>query len=81
MCSSSIDVSYFEKFDIQHMHGKFPHASGYLIERLGQANTAQRQLLRYYERRHLKFVNMRNWHLPELIAPKKSRLTVRESLS
>jgi hypothetical protein len=41
MCSSSIDVSYFEKFDIQHMHGKFPHASGYLIERLGQANTAE----------------------------------------
>jgi len=49
---SKIDVSYFERFDIEHVGQKFPHAAGYLRERLGNANTKRRQLLKYHEKHH-----------------------------
>ncbi|KAF8536959.1 hypothetical protein BDD12DRAFT_746554, partial [Trichophaea hybrida] len=55
---SSIDVSYFESFDIQHAAEKFPSldTNHYLIQRLGKANTRRRQLLRYHEQHHEKIV-------------------------
>ncbi|KAF8244869.1 ankyrin [Wilcoxina mikolae CBS 423.85] len=55
---SSIDVSYFETFDIQHAAEKFPSldTNHYLIQRLGNANTRRRQLLRYHEQHHEKIV-------------------------
>ena len=46
----SIDLSHFEKYDIQHICGKFKGAPKYLQERLGEANVKRRQLLRYHER-------------------------------
>ena len=56
-----INVSHFEKWDINHIYGKFfpegpENNSGvaYLCERLGKANTKRRQLLRYYEAHHEK---------------------------
>jgi hypothetical protein len=58
---SSIDVSYFEDFDIQHVVDKFPLAtkSDYLTQRLGKANTRRRQLLKYHERHHKKIAGHR----------------------
>jgi hypothetical protein len=52
--SSSIPISHFEKFDIQHVFHKFPDAQEYLVERLGKANTKRRQLLMYHELHHHK---------------------------
>ena len=58
---ASINVSYFEDWDIKHINEKFcPATEGdfrvaeYLSERLGKANTRRRQLLRYYEAHHKK---------------------------
>jgi hypothetical protein len=51
---SSINVSHFEPFDIQHVSDKFPNAERYLVQRLGKANTRRRQLLRYHEKHHQK---------------------------
>lgn len=55
---ASIDVSYFEAFDIQHAAEKFPslEKNHYLIQRLGKANTRRRQLLKYHEKHHEKIV-------------------------
>jgi hypothetical protein len=55
--SSSIDVSHFEYFDIQHVSNKFPGAEPYLVQRLGRSNTRRRQLLRYHERHHEKIAS------------------------
>ena len=52
--SSSIDVSHFEHFDIQHISNKFPSAEFYLVQRLGGSNTRRRQLLGCRERNHEK---------------------------
>ena len=52
--SSSIDVSHFEHFDIQHISKKFPGAEFYLVKRLGRSNTRRRQLLGCRERHHEK---------------------------
>jgi hypothetical protein len=49
----SINVSYYEFFDISHISNKFPNAQ-YLIERCGKANTRRRQLLKYYKSHHNK---------------------------
>jgi len=45
---SSIDVSHFEFYDVQHISNKFKDAPQYLQERLGKANVRRRQLLIYY---------------------------------
>jgi hypothetical protein len=45
--SRHIDMSYFEKFDIEHVCAKFPNAPAYLTERLGAAISRRRQYLRY----------------------------------
>ena len=51
---ASIDVSYLEPWDVQHISNKFPKAPDFLIERLGKANTKRRQLLRYHQQHHDK---------------------------
>lgn len=53
---ASIDVSYYEFFDIQHVSHKFPKAEKYLVDRLGKANSRRRQLLKYHEKHHNKLV-------------------------
>jgi hypothetical protein len=73
---SSIDVSHFEPFDIQHVSHKFPSAEMYLVERLGKANTRRRQLLRYHEKHHHKIAhqpvnNAIPTSLPALLGDKK----------
>jgi hypothetical protein len=45
--SRHVDMSYFEKFDIEHVRAKFPNAPAYLTERLGAAISQRRQYLRY----------------------------------
>ena len=47
-------MSHYEFFDIQHASQKFPQAPGYLVERMGKANTRRRQLLRYHKEHHRK---------------------------
>ncbi|KAF8248394.1 hypothetical protein K440DRAFT_583636, partial [Wilcoxina mikolae CBS 423.85] len=44
---SSIDVSHFEFYDVQHISNKFIGAPQFLQERLGKANVRRRQLLVY----------------------------------
>ena len=53
---SSIDVSAYEFFDIQHVSEKLPSLNkhSYLVKRLGRANTRRRQLLEYHRRHHEK---------------------------
>lgn len=52
---SSIDVSAYEFFDLQHISEKLPAlGDSYLVERLGRANTKRRQLLEYHRRHHQK---------------------------
>jgi hypothetical protein len=50
----SIDKSFYEQHDIQHVMGKFPNAPQYLSERLGRALSARRQYLSYREEHHNK---------------------------
>jgi len=58
---SSIPVSHFEDFDIQHASHKFPNtAERYLVERLGKANTRRRQLLKYHSKHHDKIAGTYN---------------------
>lgn len=45
--STNMDMSYFERFDIDHVRGKFPDAQEYLVRRLGKAVSRRRQYLRY----------------------------------
>ena len=49
---AAIDVSHFERRDIDHVSNEFPNAPGYLIQRMGKANTKRRQLMKYYESYH-----------------------------
>jgi hypothetical protein len=63
--SSTIDVSHFEKSDIEHVTNKFPEAEKFIQERLGKANTKRRQLLRYYAMRHEKIVGRHKLFRPE----------------
>jgi hypothetical protein len=50
----SIDKSFYEQHDIQHVKEKFQHAPEYLAERLGRALSARRQYLSYREEHHQK---------------------------
>lgn len=50
----SIDKSFYEQHDIQHVAEKFRDAPRYLIERLGRALSARRQYLSYREEHHQK---------------------------
>ncbi|KAH7380244.1 hypothetical protein DE146DRAFT_624784, partial [Phaeosphaeria sp. MPI-PUGE-AT-0046c] len=52
--SRQIDVTHFEAFDIEHVRGKFPSASEYLVLRLGKAISRRRQYLRYREEHRKK---------------------------
>ena len=52
--SQSIDVSYFEMFDINHVMEKFPIVSWHLAERLARATLRRRQYLAYLESHHSK---------------------------
>lgn len=45
--SKNIDMAHFEKFDVDHVQGKFPDARQYLALRLGKAISRRRQYLRY----------------------------------
>jgi hypothetical protein len=50
----SIDKSFYEQHDIQHVKEKFQHAPEYLAERLGRALSARRQYFSYREEHHQK---------------------------
>jgi hypothetical protein len=50
----TIDKSFYEQHDIQHVKEKFPNAPHYLVERLGRALSARRQYLSYREEHHQK---------------------------
>lgn len=52
--SSQIDVTHYEKFDVDHVRGKFPRATEYLVHRLGKAISRRRQYLRYREEHRKK---------------------------
>jgi hypothetical protein len=47
---SKIDISHFERWDIQHVLNKFQGADEDLLHCLGKANTRRRQLLRYHQK-------------------------------
>jgi hypothetical protein len=52
----TVDKSYFEHHDIQHVESKFPQAEKFLTERLGRAISGRRQYLSYREEHHQKLV-------------------------
>jgi hypothetical protein len=54
-----IDMSHFERFDIEHFGNKYHLVEAYLIERLRKANTKRRQLLKYHKEHHEKIVGRR----------------------
>ena len=49
MKASRLDISAFEKYDIEHARQKFPSAPAYLTSRLGKANSRRRAWLSYKE--------------------------------
>ncbi|KAF8244556.1 hypothetical protein K440DRAFT_635984 [Wilcoxina mikolae CBS 423.85] len=53
---SEVDVSFYERSDIEHVQHKFLDANEYLRERLEKANTKRRQLLKYHEKNHEKIL-------------------------
>ncbi|KAF8536845.1 hypothetical protein BDD12DRAFT_746962, partial [Trichophaea hybrida] len=77
---SAINMSHYEFFDIQHASHKFPQAPGYLIERMGKANTRRRQLLRYHKEHHGKIARYIDGSViqgaPTISTLKKSQTTV-----
>ncbi|RYP35983.1 hypothetical protein DL766_002253 [Monosporascus sp. MC13-8B] len=52
----TVDKSHFEEYDMQHAKAKYPGCAGYLVERLGRANSGRRQYLSYREEHHQKLV-------------------------
>lgn len=52
--STEICIAHYESFDIEHVRGKFPGASEYLVVRLGKAISRRRQYLRYREEHRKK---------------------------
>jgi hypothetical protein len=76
--STQIDVTHFEVFDVDHVRGKFPRASGYLVLRLGKAISRRRQYLRYREehRRKLEQGLAPQRHIQELTDPSQAAHTV-----
>lgn len=50
----TIDKSFYEQHDIQHVREKFQDAPDYLTERLGRAISGRRQYLTYREEHHQK---------------------------
>ncbi|KAF8243859.1 hypothetical protein K440DRAFT_636735 [Wilcoxina mikolae CBS 423.85] len=72
---SSIPISNFKEFDIQHVSHKFPDAPKYLIERLSKANTKRRQLLKYHEIHHEKIAGNHGLHNDETPRESVSRAT------
>ncbi|RYP33748.1 hypothetical protein DL767_004615 [Monosporascus sp. MG133] len=50
----TVDKSYFEEYDMLHVKAKYPGCPGYLVERLGRANSGRRQYLSYREEHHQK---------------------------
>ncbi|RYP66474.1 hypothetical protein DL770_008796 [Monosporascus sp. CRB-9-2] len=50
----TVDKSYFEEYDMQHVKAKYPSCADYLVKRLGRANSGRRQYLSYREEHHQK---------------------------
>jgi hypothetical protein len=50
----SIDKSYHEPYDVQHVQSKFGDSVPYLTERLGRATSSRRQYLAYREKHYQK---------------------------
>ncbi|KAF2728682.1 hypothetical protein EJ04DRAFT_503670, partial [Polyplosphaeria fusca] len=50
----TVDKSYFEEHDIQHVQAKFPKADEFLTGRMGRAISGRRQYLAYREEHHRK---------------------------
>lgn len=50
----TVDKSYFQPHDIQHVKEKFGTGNSYLVERLGRAVSGRRQYLTYREEHHQK---------------------------
>ena len=66
--SRSIDVSHFERYDIDHVKYKCPNAPDFLIERLGKAISRRRQFLKYRERHATKLASIFVDDLSETVA-------------
>ena len=47
--SASINVSFFERYDIEHVAQKFPNADRLIVERLGRGISRRRQYFKYRE--------------------------------
>lgn len=62
--AAAIDVSHFERYDIQHVRQIFRAADEELVNRLGKANTKRRQIFKYLEIHHWKLAKP-NEILPE----------------
>jgi hypothetical protein len=50
----TVDKSFFEQHDINHVQSKFPNCAEFLSERLGRAISGRRQYLSYREEHHKK---------------------------
>ncbi|KAF2185512.1 hypothetical protein K469DRAFT_576126, partial [Zopfia rhizophila CBS 207.26] len=50
----TVEKSFFEEFDIQHVPEKFPTCEDFLVNRLGRAISSRRQYLTYREGHHKK---------------------------
>lgn len=66
--SRSIDVSHFERYDVDHVKYKCPNAPDFLIERLGKATSRRRQFLKYRERHATKLASIFIDDLSETVA-------------
>lgn len=51
---SATDTDHYEKYDIQHVEGKFRHIDQALAKRLGKAISRRRQYFKYRESHHQK---------------------------
>jgi hypothetical protein len=54
---AAIDLSYYVPLDVKHI-AHTVCATVQMIDRLGRANTRRRQLLRYHEQRHARYVDV-----------------------
>ena len=71
--AASIDTSFYEPFDIEHVRQKFPMAKEFLVSRLGKAISRRRQYLKYRELHRAKLAKpSQPLELQEIVLPDKS---------
>ncbi|KAG9233447.1 hypothetical protein BJ875DRAFT_378597, partial [Amylocarpus encephaloides] len=55
--ASTIDTSYYEAWDIQHVKTKYPATKEFLANRLGQSISRRRQFFKYCAKHHKKLAH------------------------